>query len=181
MPKRASDLRLYLRELSREFISAMSTLFGLIVSAIGWFFIPDAPKLRPYVIGIGVLSMLYASYRLWVIKNNDLVALTGDGLLEARREAVRREWDNFSATQKEVTRRLLLMNRQDIVELATFTFKAGLKVEKGEIDRIKRSCFVEVGTDRLRTWSIRPEFVKALELVVRDSDQADLEAPPTSQ
>ena len=47
----------------------MSSIFGLLISFVGWFYIPDATHLRPWVIGFGVTALLSSSYRAWHIEN----------------------------------------------------------------------------------------------------------------
>lgn len=48
----------------------MSSSFGLVLSLLGWFAIPDTPHLRPWVIGVGIVALLFSSYRAWEMEFN---------------------------------------------------------------------------------------------------------------
>jgi hypothetical protein len=62
----------YVGEVCEGWVGGMSALFGLILSILGWFFIPDATKIKPYVVCVGVVALLYAFYRAWARKNAEL-------------------------------------------------------------------------------------------------------------
>lgn len=50
----------------------MSTLLGVILNIIGWFFVPDVVAIRPYVIAVGVLALFIASFNAWLTKHRAL-------------------------------------------------------------------------------------------------------------
>lgn len=91
----ARYLTSYLRELVTGWIGSMSTLLGVFLNIIGWFFVPDVVAIRPYVIAVGVIALFIASFNAWLAKRKQLeqilanrpMIVTGDKL----------EFDNSSS------------------------------------------------------------------------------------
>ena len=75
----------YIGEVFRGWVGGMSALFGLILSVLGWFFIPDATKIKPYVVAVGIAALLYAFYRAWARKAVDLAIVSGELRIERER------------------------------------------------------------------------------------------------
>jgi hypothetical protein len=62
----------YFRELVTGWIGLMSTLLGVLLNIIGWFFVPDVAAMRPYVIAVGVIALFIASFNAWLAKHKQL-------------------------------------------------------------------------------------------------------------
>lgn len=62
----------WVRLIFGDWVRGMSAGFGLIISGLGWFLISDTSHLRPWVIAVGVLAVLYASYRTWLMERRQL-------------------------------------------------------------------------------------------------------------
>jgi len=69
-----SDRGLWLKALLFNWVGGMSTLFGLLLSFLGWFIIPDTQHIRPYVKSVGVVALLWAAYRAWRTEHRQLLA-----------------------------------------------------------------------------------------------------------
>src|SRR5260370_38781971 len=61
-----------IRSLVFNWVGGMSTAFGLGLSILGWFVIPDNNQLKPYIKAVGVLALVWAAFRGWSIEHNDL-------------------------------------------------------------------------------------------------------------
>jgi len=72
----------------------MSTLLGVLLNIIGWFFVPDVVAIRPYVIAVGVIALFIASFSAWLSKHKALEQILANRPIIVTADTL--EFDNSS-------------------------------------------------------------------------------------
>jgi len=88
----SSPLFLWFKQIYGSWVKLMCAIVGLLLSVLGWFFVPDVSRLRPFVIGAGVLSLLLASYLVWLDEHNKLIQ--SEALISTLQVALEKERNN---------------------------------------------------------------------------------------
>ena len=88
----SNPLFLWFKQIYESWVKLMCAIVGLLLSVLGWFFVPDVTGLRPFVIGAGVLSLLLASYLVWLDEHNKLIQ--SEALINTLRVTLEKERNN---------------------------------------------------------------------------------------
>lgn len=94
----SNPLILWIKELFGLWVKLMCSMIGLALQILGWFFIPEMPRLRPFIIGAGALALLASSYLAWLSQRKQLEELKGKLPIIQLGEAI--EFDETSSVYR---------------------------------------------------------------------------------